>query len=188
MSELQCVTSVPLPELLAYWLGEMDEIAEARLEQHLFGCAECSGRIANLVNLTQAIRQQFREGRLGTTILTARFVQQLKDAGMRVREYHIQPGGSVNCTIAPDDDLVVSHLDAPLQDVGRLDFIIEGASWRHRLEDIAFDSASGKVVFAPSVAELRKLGVSTHRARLVAVSPGEERVIGDYTFKHSPYR
>jgi hypothetical protein len=116
------------------------------------------------------------------------FVQQLKQAGMRVREYHLQPGGSVNCTVAPEDDLVVSHLAAPLRDVQRLDLIFEGEGWRQRLQDIAFDPASGEVVFVPSVAELRKMGVSANRAHLVAVGPGAERVIGHYTFNHSPYR
>jgi hypothetical protein len=77
---------------------------------------------------------------------------------------------------------------APLQDVRRLDLIFEGKGWRQRLQDIAFDPASGEVVFAPSVAELRKLGVTTQRAQLVAVSPEAERVIGNYTFNHSPYR
>jgi hypothetical protein len=189
MSEARCATPVPQQELLGYWLREMDDDAQARLEEHLFGCADCSGRLARLVNLAKAIRREFQQGRLGATlILTVPFVQQLKAAGMRIREYQIPAGGSVNCTIAPDDDLVVSHLAASLHDVRRLDFIFESEGSHQRLEDIAFDPASGEVAFAPSVAELRKLGVSTHRARLVAVGPGEERVIGDYTFKHSPYR
>jgi hypothetical protein len=176
-----------LPELLAYWLEELNDVSQARLEEHLFGCAECSGRIARLVKLAKAIRQEFQEGRVGS-ILTVPFVRQLKEAGMRVREYQIPSGCSVNCTVAPDDDLVVSHLAAPLQDVRRLDFIFESQGGRQRLEDIAFDPASGEVVFAPSAAELRKLGVSTHRAQLVAVGPDAERVIGNYTFNHSPWR
>jgi hypothetical protein len=187
MSGAPCATPVPLPELLAYWLGEMDEAAQARLEEHLFDCAECSSRIGNLVNLAAAIKREFREGRLGS-VLTVPFVQQLKQAGMRVREYRIEPGGSVNCTVAPSDDLVVTHLGAPLQEVQRLDLIFEGEGWRQRLQDIAFDPLSGEVVFAPSVAELRKMGVSTYRAHLVAVGPDAERVIGQYTFNHSPYR
>jgi hypothetical protein len=32
------------------------------------------------------------------------------------------------------------------------------------------------------------MGVSANRAHLVAVGPGAERVIGHYTFNHSPYR
>src|SRR5262245_15590733 len=161
MSEARCAIPVPQQELLGYWLGEVDDDAQARLEEHLFDCAECSGRLARLVNLGKAIGRELREGRLGSTlILTVPFVQQLKAAGMRIREYQIPAGGSVNCTIAPDDDLVVSHLAASLQDVRRLDFIFESEGWRQRLEDIAFDPASGEVAFAPSVAELRKLGVS----------------------------
>jgi hypothetical protein len=168
MTDARCATPIPL-------------------EEHLFVCAECSGRISTLVNLAEAIKQEFREGRVGS-VLTVPFVQQLKQAGMRVREYHLQPGGSVNCTVAPEDDLVVSHLAAPLRDVQRLDLIFEGEGWRQRLQDIAFDPASGEVVFVPSVAELRKMGVSANRAHLVAVGPGAERVIGHYTFNHSPYR
>jgi hypothetical protein len=187
MSDARCATPLPLPDVLAYWLGEMDEVSQATLEEHLFGCAECNGRIARLVNLAKAIRQEFQEGRVGS-ILTVPFVRQLKDGGMRVREYQIQPGGSVNCTVAPDDDLVVSHLGASLEDVRRLDFIFESEGGRQRLEDVAFDPASGEVVFAPSPAELRKMGVSTHRAQLVAVGPDAERVIGNYTFNHSPWR
>jgi len=80
-------------------------------------------------------------------------------------------------------------MEAPLRDVRRLDLIFDsGEGARHRLENIAFDPASDEVVFAPSVAELRKLGVSTHRAHLVAVSPDAERVIGSYTFNHAPHR
>ena len=189
MSEARCATPVPQQELLGYWLREMDDEAQTKLEEHLFGCAECSGRLARLVNLAKAIGQEFQEGRLGSTlILTPPFVQQLKAAGMRIREYQIPAGGSVNCTIAPDDDLVVSHLAAPLEGVGRLDFIFESAGWNQRLQDIAFDPASGAVAFAPSVAELRRLGVSTHRVQLVAVSADAERVIGNYTFNHSPWR
>jgi hypothetical protein len=187
MSDARCATPLPVRDVLAYWLEEMDEVSQARLEEHWFGCAECNGRIARLVKLAKAIRQEFQEGRVGS-ILTGPFVQQLKDAGMRVREYQIPPGGSVNCTVAPDDDLVVSHLEAPLQDVRRLDFIFESEGGRQRLQDIAFDPASGEVVFAPGAAELRKLGVSTHRAQLVAVGPDAEHVIGNYTFNHSPWR
>ena len=189
MSEARCATPVPEQELLGYWLREMDDDAEARIEEHLFGCAECSGRLARLVHLAKTIRHEFQEGRLGSTlILTMPFVQQLKAAGMRIREYQIPAGGSVNCTIAPDDDLVVSHLAAPLEGVRRLDFIFESAGGHQRLEDIAFDPAAGAVAFAPGVAELRKLGVSTHRVQLVAVGAGAERVIGNYTFNHSPWR
>jgi hypothetical protein len=72
--------------------------------------------------------------------------------------------------------------------VRRLDFIFESAGWHQRLQDVAFDPAAGAVAFAPSVAELRRLGVSAHRVQLVAVGADAERVIGNYTFNHSPWR
>ncbi len=191
MNQRACATPILLPELLVFWLGEMDESSNAPCEEHLFACTECSGRLGRLIELARAIRHELVAGRL-SSVLSATFVQRLKDAGMRVREYRVEPGGSVHCTVAPDDDLVVSRLGASLRYVHRLDLIFEldpsegGARWR--LEDIAFDRASDEVVFAPSVAELRKLGVSTQHARLVAVDADGERVIGSYTFDHSPFR
>lgn len=189
MSEAVCATPMSLPDLLAYRLREMDPADEARFEEHLFGCAECSDRLADLEHLAEAIQREFREGRLGS-VFSASFIRRLKDAGMRVREYRLQAGSSVNCTVGPEDDLVVAYLHAPLQGVRRLDLVFdegEGGSGR-RLSDVAFDPASDEVAFASSVVELRKLGVATLNARLVAVSEGAERVIGSYTFNHSPYR
>lgn len=187
MSET-CAMPTPLPDLLAYWLGEMDEASGARLEEHLFGCAECSARLGGVVHLAEAIRREFREGRLAS-VLSAASMQRLKDSGMRVREYRMQPGGSVNCTVAPEDDLVAAHLHAPLQGVRRLDLSIdtgEGGAPR-RLPDVAFDPASDEVVLASSVVEVRRLGVVTQRVELIAVSDGAERVLGRYTFNHSPW-
>lgn len=184
-----CTTPAPLPDLLAWWLGEMDEQSQARFEEHLFGCGECSARLGHLVHLGNAIQREFREGRLGS-VLSAASVRRLKDAGMRVREYRMQPGGSVNCTVAPEDDLVAAHLHAPLRDVQRLDLSIDAGDGnaRRRVADVAFDPASDEVVLASSVAALRKLGVVTQRVDLIAESGGAERVIGSYTFNHSPWR
>lgn len=42
---------------------------------------------------------------------------------MRIREYRLPPNGSVNCTVAPDDELLVTRLEAPLEGVERLDAV-----------------------------------------------------------------
>ena len=106
---------------------------------------------------------------------------------MRVREYNLEPGGSVDCTITPDDDLVVSYLRAPLRDVRRLDVVIDDStSGKLRASDVAFDPEADGVPLVPSVSYLRTLGHSQHRVRLVAVEGVDERVIADYTFNHSP--
>lgn len=189
MSESVCASPTLLPQLLSYWLGEMDEVSQAGLEEHFFSCVPCAERLARLVHLTNAIRDEIREGRL-SSVLPAAFIRRLKDAGVRVREYRMHAGGSVNCTVAPEDDMVVAHLHAQLGDVSRLDVIVDEGGGRvpYRLSDVAFDPRSDEVVVAPSIVELRKLGVATQRVDLIAVGDDAERVIGSYTFNHSPYQ
>jgi len=176
------------PELLAYWLGELDGAREAELEEHLFGCETCSARLRELVRLGEGIQRATRAGDV-YAVLTAAFIRRVQQSGLTVREYRVQPGGSVNCTVAPDDDLVIAHLHAPLGDVRRLDLLVDDVTnnARWRLEDVAFDPAAGEVVVSPNVAELRALTFATQRMQLVAVEQATERVIADYTFNHSPY-
>jgi hypothetical protein len=177
------------PELIPWWLGELAGDREAELEEHLFGCEACSARLRELARLGEGIRQVTRAGDLDA-VLTAAFIRRLQQSGLRVREYRLQPGSSVNCTVTPEDDLVIAHLRAPLEGVQRLDLLFDdltrGERWR--VEDVAFDAATGEVVIAPNMPELRGYGVVTQRVQLVAVEPAAERVIGDYTFNHAPFR
>jgi hypothetical protein len=123
-------------------------------------------------------------------IVPPEFVVRLKAAGLRVREYELEPRGSVACTITPDDDLVVAHLEAPLAGVQRLDVVIHEVEARHtfRLTDVGFNPASREVVLVPKASDLRRRGRSTQRVELVAVSADGERVLGEYVFNHSPFR
>ena len=184
MSRTSCTTEPQ--ELLQYWLGELDEPQEARLDEHLFACSACSERLRTLVDLGAAIRSEFVSGTLNV-VLPEPFMRAVKEAGLRVREYTLDPGGSVACTVTPDDDLVVAYLHAPLRDVRRLDILIDDTtSGKHRANDVAFDPARNGLVAVTSTSYLRTLGYSQQRVRLVAVDGADERVIGDYTFNHSP--
>jgi hypothetical protein len=112
---------------------------------------------------------------------------RVKAAGLRLREYRLEPGGSVDCTITPDDDLVVAHLHASLRDVRRLDLLIDDTTLgKLRANDVAFDPAAESVVAVTSSVFLRTLKHSQQRVQLVAVDGAEERVLGDYTFNHYP--
>jgi Putative zinc-finger len=184
MSRSSCVAQPQ--ELLQYWLGELDEAHESRLDEHLFACSACSGRLGALVDLGAAIRSEFSSGTLNV-VVPEPFIRRVKEAGLRVREYTLDPGGSVACTVTPDDDLVVAYLHAPLRDVRRLDVLIDDTtSGKHRANDVAFDPAANGLVAVTSTAYLRTLGYSQQRVRLVTVDGADERVIGDYTFNHSP--
>jgi hypothetical protein len=179
---------VPIATLTAYWLGELDAASETELEEHLFGCAYCSGRLHNIVQLADGIRRAAREGRLHA-VVSASFVRKLKEDGLRVREYRLQPGGSVACTVTPGDDLVVAHLHAPLRDVRRLDLVCDDLTdgTHVRLQDVAFDPDSDEIVLASNVMKLRQLASTTQRMQLVSVEDATEREIGTYTFNHSRY-
>jgi hypothetical protein len=173
-------------DLLAWWLGELDAATEERLDAHVFACAECAARLGALLTLGDAIRREILSGSFGF-IVPAAFVSRMRAAGLRLREYTLQPGGSVNCTIAPDDDFAVSHLYVSLADVSRLDLILhDPALGRFRLDDVPFDPGANALTFVPSTAFLRSLGTTQQRVQLVAVAGGQERVLGEYTFNHSP--
>jgi hypothetical protein len=173
--------------LLAYWLGEVEPDAETLLDEHMFACADCSARLAALVELGAAVRRELLRGTFGA-VLPAPFVRRLKEAGVRVREYTLEPGESVDCTITPHDDLLVAHLRAPLRGVQRVDLVYEdpAAGMRHRASDIAFDHAAEGVAFMSNAAYVRTLGPARQHVRLLAVDGAEERVIAEYTFNHSP--
>lgn len=187
MNASACRAAVPAQTLTAYWLGELDGPAEAEFEEHLFGCAACTEQLQTLAQLGADVRQAMREGTIAA-ILPAPFVRRAQELGVRVREYRLRTGGSVACTITPQDDWVVAHLHAPLQDVTRLDVILhELGDAPFRIEDVAFDPAADEVVMLPKAAHLRQLAFATTQVTLLAIASGGERVIGEYTFNHSPH-
>ena len=173
-------------ELLAWWLGDLDDAEDSRLDAHLFACAACATRLAALLALGDAIRLEMLRGSFGF-VVPAAFVDRLRGAGLTLREYTLAPGGSVNCTIGPNDDFVVSHLHAPLADVQRLDVLIDDTTLGQlRLDDVPFDPSTSALTVVPGAAFLRSLGKTQQRLRLVAVAGAQERVIGDYIFNHTP--
>lgn len=95
----------------------------------------------------------------------------------------------MHCTVAPDDDLLISRLQAPLARVQRLDLVVvegDGAT-PQRLADIPLSAAAGEVVLVPRIDRIRALRVSIETVQLVAVEHGRERVLGEYRFVHTPW-
>jgi hypothetical protein len=188
MSRLDCRAPIELPALLAYWLGELDAASEGRAEQHLLGCAACSRRLEELAALADGVRALTREGAVHAVVSDV-FVRRLVERGVRVREYRVPCNGSVNCTVAPEDEVVISRLEVPLGGIQRLDMVEIDPEGRGqaRLEDVPFSVGSDGVAITQSVDRLRALPASTTRVRLLAVDERGERVIGEYTFNHTPH-
>jgi anti-sigma factor RsiW len=176
--------------LAAYWLGELPAGEAQKAEEHYFACEACAGRLEWLAELADGVRTAVRSGALGM-IVSAPFVEAMKRAGMRLREYRTDPGMTTRCTIRADEDAVISRIRAPLTGVRRLDMVhgVEVGGVAHgevRVEDVPFDAASGELVFIPPAAALKKMPAHTMRVRLLAFGEPGERVIGDYTFAHTP--
>lgn len=182
-----CDAPVALDTLLQYWLDELGPAQSDSIDEHLLACAACSARLAELAALGQGVRGVFHAGRLHA-VVTPAFVESLASSGLRLREYRVTHNGSVDCTVASQDDVVLSRLEAPLAGVSRLDIVSTRVSGgpEERVEDVPFDAASGEVVVIPRLAALRQAPAYRHRVRLIAVEPEGERVLGDYTFIHQP--
>ena len=105
-----------------------------------------------------------------------------------MREYRVPRNGSVNCTVAPEDDLLVSRLEAPLAGVGRLDLVVHAPGLPDEVkQDIPFDPARGEVVMSANMPQLRAMPSLRLRFELVAVDGEDRRVLGEYTFNHSAH-
>ena len=184
---MTCGNPIDFEALVAYWLGEAPQEREDALEEHFFGCAHCTERLQGLAALAAGVRAAVQDGKV-SMVVSVPFVGAMKRAGLRLREYAVEPGGSVNCTIGADDDAVVSRLRGSLAGAKRLDVVQtrDVGEPEVRLEDVPFDAQSGEVLLVPSAARLRAMPAFTMRMRLIEVGEAGEKQIGEYTFNHSP--
>lgn len=184
---MSCPAPISLETLLSYWLGELDDDQEAGMEEHYLGCATCSARLEELTALAAEVRALTRAGGVGFVVSDA-FVRRLVEQGRRVREYRVPSNGSVNCTVAPDDDFVIARLEAPLQGAERIDLLLmhHQGDTQVRYEDIPFVAERGEVLLSSRLDVLRALPASTVHLCLIAYDKQGERILGDYRFNHTP--
>ncbi|GIK88225.1 MAG: hypothetical protein BroJett026_37060 [Betaproteobacteria bacterium] len=185
----RCSAALDDATLEAWWLGDLDADAALRADEHLLGCATCAQRAEALVAIAHGVRDAMRVGAVRAVAGDA-LLERLAASGLRLREYRVPWNGSVNCTVAPDDDVMVARLQAPLAGVTRLDAVVTRSvdGTPERLRDLPFDPDAGEVVLIPPIAPIRALGRSTSRIELVAQADDGWRPLGTYTFEHTPWR
>ena len=189
MSRPACSAPIAFATLVEYWVGELDEAGEARVEEHFLGCDECSKNLQGVVELAGGIRALVRQGAMHV-VLTDAFVSRLAAQGLQLREYRVPCNGSIHCTVAPDDDLLITRLEAPLAGIEQVDAVLlnfDEAAGQQRLRDIPFNRSTGEVVLTPGTKNIRAAGAHTARVQLLAVDRQSERLIGEYTFNHTPW-
>lgn len=184
---MTCATPIDSATLSDYWLAALNQAEELAVEEHLFACDECGGRLRDLIPLFQGIRGLAREGSLLMVVSDA-FLKRAAGEGLRVREYAPPAGGSIACTVTAEDDFLIGRLNADLSAARRVDlsFCDERGIERVRLSDIPFNSESGSVAFQQSITYAKEAASETMLARLVTVDDsGGESVLGEYTFHHT---
>lgn len=172
--------------LVDYWLGDTDAAATEAIDEHLLRCDECGAVFDEIVALARGVRDAFSHG-LVPSVITPGLVARVKASGRHVREYAVPAGGGVQCAVAPDDELLVSRLQAPLAGVRRLDALISvslAPSEEQRLQDLPFDAEAGELLLAHKLAEVRRLPSHDVTLRLLSVDDAGEREIARYTFRH----
>lgn len=175
--------------LLDYWLGDSDAATIEAVDEHLLGCDVCGQALDDLIALGEGMRTAFLAGAV-SAIGGGAFVQRLAGQGLQVREYRLPHNGNVNCSVAPEDQLLVSRLEAPLEGVERLDVLTQLSiepGVQLCQEDVPFDPQAGELVYISRLAQVRRLPGCTMELTLLAVRAGESREVGRYTFHHQPW-
>jgi len=184
---MSCATPIDAAVLADYWLAELPPAEESLVEEHLFACEPCSRDLQSVMDLAQGIRTLARQGNLGM-IVTQEFLNRLIRGGLRAREYSAQAGGTVECTVTPQDDLLIGRLAADLSGVQKLDLSLCDPSGAERLRfrDIPFRAAPGEVLLNYPIGLARQSGPDVLVMKLFAFTAHGERLLAEYTFNHTP--
>ena len=184
---MNCSNPIDAAVLADYWLAALPGPEEEAVEEHLFDCDECGARLREVIALAEGVRNLAREGSLRMVVSDA-FLQRAAEEGLRVREYAPPPGGSVECTVTAEDDILIGRLAANLSGAARVDLCIcdERGVEQFRLPDIPVHSGASSVAYQESITSAKAAPTHTMIARLVAFDEtGGERVLGEYTFNHT---
>jgi len=186
-NRITCASPIEPAVLADYWLAELPPAEESAVEEHLFACEDCSQSLQSIMALAEGIRTLARQGNLGM-IVTREFLDRMAREGLRPREYQAQPGGTVHCTVTPQDDLLIGRLAADLSGIERVDLALcdLSGSERLRMRDIPFRAAPGEVFLNYPIGLARQSGPDVLVMKLLVVTSQGDRVLAEYTFNHSP--
>jgi hypothetical protein len=183
----KCMNPIDAAVLTDYWLAALASSDETAIEEHLFACDACGQTLREVIALAEGVRELARNGSLRMVVSDA-FLQRAAQEGLRIRQYAPPSGGSVQCTVTAEDDLLIGRLAADLSGVKRLDLCICNSAGveQVRLPDIPFHSDAGSVLYQESLKFAKAAPSNTMIMRLVAFdNQGMERDLAEYTFNHT---
>lgn len=184
---MNCSNPTDVALLADYWLALLAQPEEEAVEEHLLGCDECGARLREVIALAEAVRKLVREGCL-RMVVSDTFLERAVQEGLRVREYAVPKGGSVQCTVTAEDDILIGRLVADLSGTRRVDLCIcdERGVEQLRLPDIPMHAGADSVAYQESITYMKSAPALKMIARLISYDEtGSETLLGEYTFNHS---
>jgi hypothetical protein len=153
---------------------------------HLFACAACTRRLEVVARLGSGVRRLVQRGG-ASFVLTDALGARLASNGIRMREFHVEPGRTIPCGVAPSDQLLVLHLSADLAGVTRANLTLNDDDGAFSVvhEDIPLDAARSAVRIAYPADLLRALPDSVVHVHLTTERDGQRGQVREYTLLHS---
>jgi hypothetical protein len=173
-------------ELSDYWTADVSPDDMERIEAHVFGCSACTELLADTDRLRRSIGEVARTGGF-QAFVTDGLLNQFARDGVRVRTYAMDAGGSVQCAVWDDDEVLVTRLRADFSGVTAIDAVMRldtGEEWGHAA-DVPVPEGNREVIMALPAALIRLAPEVPIRLilRSSAASP-EEAPLAEYTFDH----
>jgi len=183
---MNCANPIDAAVLADYWLA-LPGSEEDAVELHLLDCDRCGQRLREVIALAEGVRSLAREGSLRMVVSDV-FLQRAAETGLRVREYFVPAGGSVECTVTAEDDILIGRVAADLSGAKRVDMCIisENGVEQFRLPDIPVHSEATSIAFQESITFMKSAPSLKMVMRLITFDDkGSEHTLGEYTFNHT---
>ena len=175
---------ISLDDLIDYAAGELPESEAAATEEHLFSCAGCAARAAELDTLVLALHPALASAEVGGFVTDA-VLNRLARDGVRVRSYALSPGAVVPCAVWEDDEVMALRLRAEFGVASEITMSqrVAGNEVIRATGHIA-SSSPGELVYALPAAWVRQLPAVEIEVLLTAREGDDERPVGRYTLVH----
>ena len=183
----KCLNPIDAAVLADYWLGLLPQAEEEAVEEHLFACDECGDRLREVISLAEGLRNLARRANL-RMVVSDKFLERAAAEGLRVRQYAPPRGGSVQCTVTAEDDILIGRLAADLKGSRHVDLAIcdERGAELLRLRDIPVNHSAGDVIMQEPITFAKAAPTNKLIMRLLNVDEaGHEQLLGEYTFNHT---
>jgi anti-sigma factor RsiW len=173
-----------LAALADYAAGDLAEAEATAIEAHLFACAACGARAAELDALVRAIRAAVRSAQVGGFV-TDDVLNRLAREGVLVRTFALSPGAVVPCAVWDEDELMALRLRGDFGDARELTLSQRVAGTEVSRATVQVGAgAPGEIIYATPASWVRQLPAVEVEILLSAHVGGAERTIGRYTLVH----